>query len=240
VAQPAARPVAEHRLRGAERARVFMAVLTKIEREELSQVAACDAAGVSYYAFVAWLREYRRAGYRSPTIAETVADPVFAGFVRRLWRDEVIPALDPPPGVDLHAYADRLFDRYANPGIRHRTWQIAMDGSQKLPQRILGTLADSLAQGRDCPGLIVAVAAWMRYVGGVDEGGAPIDVRDPMAARLRAVHDTAQTPADAVAALLSLREVFPEPLAKALGPQITVAYSALLAQGARRSVEALA
>jgi hypothetical protein len=74
VAQPAARPVAEHRLRGAERARVFMAVLTKIEREEISQVAACDAAGVSYYAFVAWLREYRRAGYRPPTIAETVSD----------------------------------------------------------------------------------------------------------------------------------------------------------------------
>ena len=173
------------------------------------------------------------------TIADTVADPVFAALVRRLWRDEIIPAVEPPPGVDLHAYADRLFHRYANPGIRHRTWQIAMDGSQKLPPRILGTLADTLAQGRDCPGLLLAVAAWMRYVGGVDEGGAPIDVRDPLLARIRAAQKGAQTPAETVAALLSLREVFPEPLARALGPRITAAYVALLEQGARRTAEAL-
>jgi fructuronate reductase len=174
------------------------------------------------------------------TIADTVADPVFAAYVRRLWRDEIIPATAAPPGVDLHTYADRLFHRYANPAIRHRTWQIAMDGSQKLPQRILGTLAGNLAKGRDSPGLILAVGAWMRYVGGVDEQGTVIEVRDPLTARLRAAHDASQTPADAVTALLSLREVFPEPLATALGPQITSAYSALLAQGARRTVEALA
>ena len=47
----------------------------------------------------------------------------------------------------------RCFARYANPAIRHRTWQIAMDGSQKLPQRILGTLADNRAAGRPAPGL---------------------------------------------------------------------------------------
>ncbi len=174
------------------------------------------------------------------TIADTVADPVFATYVRRLWKAEIIPATAAPPGVDLHAYADRLFHRYANPAIRHRTWQIAMDGSQKLPQRILGTLAENLAQGRGSPGLVLAVAAWMRYVGGIDEQGAPIDVRDPLAARLRATLEAGRTPAEAVAALLALREVFPEPLADALKPQITAAYSALLAQGARRSVEALA
>ena len=82
------------------------------------------------------------------TIADTVADPVFAGFVRRLWTREIIPTLAPPPGEDLGRYADALFARYSNPAIRHRTWQIAMDGSQKLPQRILGTLADNRAAGR--------------------------------------------------------------------------------------------
>jgi fructuronate reductase len=79
----------------------------------------------------------------------------------------------------------------------------------------------------------------MRYVGGVDEGGAPIDVRDPLLARIRAAQKGAQTPAETVAALLSLREVFPEPLARALGPRITAAYVALLEQGARRTAEAL-
>lgn len=167
------------------------------------------------------------------TIAATVADPVFAAFVRQLWRAEIIPALTPPPGVDLAAYADALFDRYANPAIRHRTWQIAMDGSQKLPQRILGTLADNLAAGRPSPGLVLAVAAWMRYVGGVDEKGRPIEVKDPLATRLRALSDGADGAAETVAALLSLREVFSAALAADLRVGLIDAYESLVTKGAR-------
>ncbi|HET9069220.1 MAG TPA: mannitol dehydrogenase family protein, partial [Amaricoccus sp.] len=172
------------------------------------------------------------------TIAETVADPVFTAFVRRLWSDEIIPTLAPPPGENLAAYAAALLARYANPAIRHRTWQIAMDGSQKLPQRILGTLADNRAAGRPAPGLVLAVAAWMRYVGGIDEAGAPIDVRDPLAERLRAASDGAADPAAKVAALLAVREVFP-PGSDALQAPLAAAYASLLERGARASVEAL-
>jgi fructuronate reductase len=174
------------------------------------------------------------------TIAQTVADPVFAGFVRRLWANEIIPAVTAPQGVDLFAYADRLFDRYANPGIRHRTWQIAMDGSQKLPQRILGTLAENLAAGRPSPGLVTAVAAWMRYVGGVDERGAPIDVRDPLAAQLRAASDAGTSAAEKVAALLAFNTIFPPALASALAPQVTAAFDRLAQLGAQKTLESLA
>ena len=64
-----------------------------------------------------------------------------------------------------------------------------MDGSQKLPQRLLGTIRDRLREGAAIGRLALGVAAWMRYVTGVDEKGAPIDVRDPMAARLRELAD---------------------------------------------------
>ena len=111
------------------------------------------------------------------TVADTVGDPVFAAYVRRLWA-EIIPAVTAPEGVALDAYAEALFARYSNPSIRHRTWQIAMDGSQKLPQRLLGTLRINMDEGRASPCLMLAVAAWMRYVTGIDEQGAPIDVRD--------------------------------------------------------------
>jgi fructuronate reductase len=173
------------------------------------------------------------------TIADCMADPVFAAFTRQLWLDEIIPALTPPPGADLQAYADRLAGRYSNPGIRHRTWQIAMDGSQKLPQRILGTLADNLAAQREGLGLILAVAAWMHYVGGTDLQGQPIDVRDPMAPRLRAALDGKETPEGKVAALLSLREIFPPDLATALLPGLIKAFKLLQTKGARAAVETL-
>jgi fructuronate reductase len=166
------------------------------------------------------------------TIAETTGDPVFAGFVEHLWKNEIIPALTPPDGVDLHAYADELLERFRNPAIRHRTWQIAMDGSQKLPQRILGTLQENLDAGRASPGLLLALAAWMRYVGGTDEKGDPIDVQDPLADKLRQISGEAKG-MDKVAALLTVREVFDAGLAERLEPLLRPVYKALVDDGAR-------
>lgn len=170
------------------------------------------------------------------TIAETVADPVFAGFVKRLWRQEIMPSFAPPEGVDLEAYADELFRRYSNPAIRHRTWQIAMDGSQKLPQRILGTISDNLDAGRPCPGLMLAVAGWMRYVGGIDEKGQPIEVKDPLAAQLRALSEAAQTADLKVASLLGVRDIFSSRLAAELAQPVARAYEFLSVHGARKAV----
>ncbi|MGV8986833.1 MAG: mannitol dehydrogenase family protein [Cypionkella sp.] len=172
------------------------------------------------------------AGYE--TISDTVADPDFAGFVQRLWAAEIIPVLqslphDQMPGADLPAYAAALLARFQNPAIRHRTWQIAMDGSQKLPQRILGTLAEAQ---KPCPGLCLAVAAWMRYVGGVDEAGRVIEVKDPLAADLAA---RSRQP-DPVAALLALRSVFTPEIAAKIASPVQAAYARLQALGAKGAV----
>lgn len=173
------------------------------------------------------------------TIAETVADPLFARFVKNLWRQEIIPSFEAPPGVDLEAYADALFERYANPGIRHRTWQIAMDGSQKLPQRILGTVRDNLTNGRNCPGLCLAIAAWMIYVGGTDLEGKPIDVRDPLSDRLKSLVGESDGDAGKVTALLGVTEVFEPDLAAAILAPVTAAYAALKADGVGKSIGTL-
>ena len=102
-------------------------------------------------------------------------------YMRGLMREEVAPTLKLPAGVDVAAYQDALVERFGNPALPHRTQQIAMDGSQKLPQRLLGTVRDNLAAGRPIDRLALAVAAWMRYVGGVDEAGREIIVSDPLA-----------------------------------------------------------
>ena len=168
-----------------------------------------------------------------------MANPAFAAYVERLWA-EIIPATPTPPGISLPAYARALKSRYANPAIRHRTWQIAMDGSQKLPQRLLGTLAENLKAGRPSPCLCLAVAAWMRYVGGLDEAGNAIEVKDPLAARLRHASDAAQTPAEKVAALLAIDEVFPPALAEMLRAPVTAAAADLWSRGAQAAVAELA
>lgn len=68
-------------------------------------------------------------------------------------------------GVDLAQYADRLIERYSNPSLKHRTWQIAMDGTQKLPQRMLDSIRWHIAHDHAFPCLALGVAGWMRYVG---------------------------------------------------------------------------
>lgn len=165
------------------------------------------------------------------TVGDVVRDPDFAGLCEKLWHEEIIPTLPQPDGEDLPAYCATLMDRFKDTSIRHKTWQIAMDGSQKLPQRLLGTIADNLAQGHLPNGLILAVAAWMRYVGGTDEKGDPIDVRDPMADQLKA--------ADGVFDLLGFRDIFSETLAQnpAFRAPLTAANVRLQSQGARAAVK---
>ena len=172
-------------------------------------------------------------------VSEAATDSSFQKYLRGLWR-EVAAAVPAPPGVDLQNYTDRLLERFRNPGIRHRTWQIAMDGSQKLPQRLLGSLRDRRALGLNSPHLALAVAGWMRYVSGRGEHGEPIDVRDPFAAelKLRAL----ALPAEAAARrLLGFKPVFGEDFAGADGDcGISAMYEMLLARGVKQAINSLA
>jgi fructuronate reductase len=143
------------------------------------------------------------------TVADCMANPAMARFVDHLMKNEVIRTLPAIPGTDPRDYADLLVARFRNTSLRHRTWQIAMDGSQKLPQRFLGTIRERLARGLPIDGLALGIAAWMRYVTGRDEKGIEIDVRDPLRDELRRRADTAGLDAERlVSALLSVEAVF--------------------------------
>jgi len=181
------------------------------------------------------------AGYQ--TVAEAIADPVFERFVATLMDEEVTPTLKMPAGANLAGYKAALLARFANPALRHRTWQIAMDGTQKLPQRLLATIRERLAAGAPFDRLALGVAGWMRYARGVDETGRPIDVRDPLAERLRKLAEEAGPVAGRLApALLSVREVFGDdlPANPAFVDAVTAALDGLFDRGAWICVERLA
>ena len=88
-----------------------------------------------------------------------------------------------------------------------------MDGSQKLPQRMLEGIREHLARGSDWPLLALGVAGWMRYVSSVDDAGATIDIRDPLSEKIRLLVESSSD-AERVSALLSLQEVFGTDLVK--------------------------
>ena len=115
-------------------------------------------------------------------VHEAVADAELRVLVEQLMLAEAAPTLPPMAGFDAPRYARDLLQRFANTALPHRLAQIAMDGSQKIPQRWLESLAANAAQGRDCPALLQALAGWVRFV-----RADRFTVDDPAAARLAAL-----------------------------------------------------
>ena len=118
------------------------------------------------------------------TIGEAAALPALRGFLDDMMRCEIAPTLKGIPDVGLEGYRHRFLGRVVNPELPQLTRQVAMDGSQKLPQRLLATIRERLRGGDDIRRLALAVAAWLHYLRGVDETGARHSIQDPLAAPL--------------------------------------------------------
>ena len=145
------------------------------------------------------------------TVADAMADPELAGFVARLIRDDIVPTIRGRAPFDLEAYADRILERFRNSAIGHRLAQIAWDGSQKLPYRLLDTIRDARAAGRPIERLALPIAAWMAFVR--RQARAGIALVDPLAERLAVIGAEAEKDEALVDSLLVLREIFPADLA---------------------------
>jgi fructuronate reductase len=142
------------------------------------------------------------------TIVETVADESVLAVARNLITEDVIPVLEAPDGTDLTAYGAAVLGRFANPALAHRTTQIAMDGSQKLPLRLLGTVRDNLRLGRHARWAAYGVGAWMAYVASPQaRNGMALPVDDPLADRLTGLARGVSDPIRVVDALLGVPEV---------------------------------
>ena len=188
----------------------------------------------SFLAYLGYL-----AGYQH--INDCMGDENYRRAAHDLMLKEQAPTLK-VQNVDLARYADLLIERYTNPALRHRTWQIAMDGSQKLPQRMLDSVRWHLADNSSFALLALGVAGWMRYVGGVDEQGNAIEVCDPLLPVIQAPVQQSEEGESRVKALLAIEAIFGKDL-----PQegqfvelVTSAYLSLLNKGAKATVAAAA
>ena len=184
----------------------------------------------SFLAYLGYL-----AGYQH--INDCMGDDNYRRAAHALMLKEQAPTLK-VQNVDLARYADLLIERYTNPALRHRTWQIAMDGSQKLPQRMLDSVRWHLADNSSFALLALGVAGWMRYVGGVDEQGNAIEICDPLLPVIQGVVQQSEEGEARVKALLGIEAIFGKDL-----PQeakfvelVTAAYLSLLSKGAKSTV----
>ena len=146
-------------------------------------------------------------------VHEVMGDATLAPFIETLMDEDIIPVVEAPQEMPLDIYARDLRERFRNAALQHKTWQIAMDGSQKMPQRILNSIRDHIHKGTPYDRLALAVAAWMTYAGGKNLDGETIDVRDPLAARIAAFAAEAGGDAEKLTArFLRLNEVFGDDL----------------------------
>ena len=153
------------------------------------------------------------AGY--DYVHQVMADPIFRHYVDSFMRLEAATSLHLPTGMDIDAYRKELQARYDNSALQHRTYQIAMDGSQKVPQRLLGTLRYQLENDGPITATCIAIAAWLRYLVGKDERGQTYEVQDPMADQFAKLFaDTPNDPSSLVTALLQVQAVFGSDLIK--------------------------
>jgi fructuronate reductase len=148
------------------------------------------------------------------TIDAAIAYPAMRAFIHAMMTEEIAPTLSMPASFDLAGYRDALLERYANPALKHRCAQIAMDGSQKLPPRLLATIAARIEAGQPYRRLTLAVAAWMMFLRAQADDGTRYEISDPLADRLTALAAPAHgEPQALMDALLAVREVFSADLA---------------------------
>ncbi len=154
---------------------------------------------------------YMGALLNHETVADAMADAKLAQHITALMDDDILPTVKAPKDFDTRQYAADLRTRFRNPAIRHKLLQIAWDGSQKLPVRIVPTLRDALASGRDVSRLATSLAAWMQFVR--RQAKADIAIVDPLANELAVIGKVCTgTAEDDVPKFFVLEGVFPSDL----------------------------
>ncbi|MGV1868399.1 mannitol dehydrogenase family protein [Rhizobium sp. VS19-DR96] len=153
------------------------------------------------HSLIAYLGQLRGLEY----VRDVMAKADYQQIVRHHMQ-AALPTLDPVPGIDLDAYIEQLIARFANPAIAHRTAQIAMDGTQKLPQRIFAPASETIAAGKEADAFAYATALWIAYVLTTE------NVDDPRADELRKAAQHSALRNDGSAPFFDIPGLFPPAL----------------------------
>jgi fructuronate reductase len=171
------------------------------------------------------------------TVADAIAQAALHSHIAALM-EEIASTLHLPATVDFGAYCHALLERFANPALQHRTAQIAVDGSQKLPQRLFAPALDRIAAGRRARRIALGIAAWLRFLRGEADNGTALALDDPKSERLRAAARAAGDPRALRDAIFAMSDIVPPELAASasFNNDVLAALSELANHGAHRTL----
>lgn len=140
-------------------------------------------------------------------IFECMEDADLQRITREFMLSQQAPTLS-VANKNLKGYSEQLLSRFLNSDIKHKLSQIAMDGSLKLPQRMLGSVRWHIANHSDFSLLALGIAAWMLYLGRLEVGQGISDITDPFLDKIRDKIQNSRDGTERVQALLGLDSVF--------------------------------
>ncbi|MEO3990189.1 mannitol dehydrogenase family protein [Pseudocitrobacter cyperus] len=174
------------------------------------------------------------AGYEF--IYQCMEDPEFYAITRQLMVDEQAQTLNPTLDIDLRQYAELLLTRFSNRNVKHRTAQIAMDGSQKLPQRAITPWLQLERKNIANPVLSLLIAGWLYYVISNIENNS--ELTDPLLPVFREAIAHQQTGWQKALALLNTNSIFGD-LAENIAfiNKIELAFNKIAASGIKQTIK---
>jgi len=102
------------------------------------------------------------------TVGEMMKDPLFVQYLHKGIYDEIIPTLDLSE-EDLKSFAASVFDRYANPHIKHYLLSISLNSVSKFKARVLPTIFDYHKKTGKLPEVLTfGFAALLAFYKGVE------------------------------------------------------------------------
>ncbi|GAB3480096.1 mannitol dehydrogenase family protein [Marinomonas epiphytica] len=154
------------------------------------------------------LLAYVGLAHKYETVAQAIVEPSIAQLLRHYMHFEASPTLSLPAGINVGNYIDTLIKRFSNDSLQHRLEQIAMDGSQKMPQRWLAGAITQLSDDETVPMIALGIAAWFVYLKDANQVGH-YRVNDPLAETFNTYFEQATVVSDLIPLLLSNEKVFP-------------------------------
>jgi len=138
--------------------------LTKTGAEFVSDVRPYELAKIRLFNGVHSTLAYLGELLGIEHVADAIVDPIIGPYIKAMQEQEITPSISDPAGINLNSYAATIRKRISNPTLKHRAEQIAMDGSQKLSQRIISAMNDLSAQSSPASRLAMALAIWVHYL----------------------------------------------------------------------------